>query len=359
MAEEILPNLLDIGNRHITRDELTRFRGREKQVVCISDDKNRLAITYGDAVNHYEETVLFSDLSNGLLEACIKVLKSKYKSDTITSDNYTVDTNNFSIFDLSLRQSASLVLLDSKTYNAEGREITVFITALTKGAVPSFDSNIRWVGSLPVFPTDVGSKYKLKFYFTSSGIIGEFIAPMDFTEPEEDPLSEDDKQLISDIAHNLDDIRSIAESLAKLKTLENNLDSLNTLYTNTNQLLNLARSITTLQDLSSSLTPVLEVQKYLTQINLLAHHLQDKYFLDVKVTTQKIDGNTILPLDKIVLAPSEYVPVSSVSGLDTDSSDGTISPQLLVWSDEDIDNTNVGDGTIVVFPTRNKIDSLN
>ena len=50
---------------------------------------------------------------------------------------------------------------------------------------------------------------------------------------------------------------------------------------------------------------------------------------------------------------------SSGGIIDTDSSDGSISPTLLIWSAHDIADSEVGDGTIIVSPTRNKINSVN
>lgn len=365
MTEEILPNMNDIGNRHITTAELERYRGIPKQVVCISDDKNRLALLYGDRVNHYEKTILFSDLTENTLEACFKLLKYTYLRKNITESSFTLNTDLYSIFDLTLNRATQLSLVSSDTSENQAKEVTILVSNTTNSSL-SFTNSIRWIGKEPVFPTDTGSKYLIKLYYTSTGWIGEYRTSTDLSEDSEDSslinISEEDRQIMSDISQNLDDIRQLATNLTKLTTLENSIEDLNVVSQNTTQLVKLAESISQLTELSISLDSVLQVQQYLNMIKLVAHHLKDKYFLDVKVTNQKIDGNTILPLDKIVLAPCGYIPTSgsgSASGIDTDSSDGTISPQLLIWSDEDVDDAMVGDGTIVVSPTRNKINSVN
>lgn len=365
MSEEILPNMNDIGNRHITTAELERYRGIKKQVVCISDDKNRLAILYGDRVNHYEKTVLFSDLTENTLEACFKLLKYTYLRENITESSFTLNTDLYSIFDLTLNRATQLSLVSSDTLENQAKEVTLIVSTIADKTSLSFTNSIRWIGNLPEFPTDSGSKYLIKLYYTSTGWIGEYRTSTDLSEDSEDSslinISEEDRQIMSDISQNLDDIRQLAANLTKLTTLENSIEDLNVVSQNTTQLVKLAESISKLTDLSISLDSVLQVQQYLDMIKLVAHHLKDKYFLDVKVTDKKIDGNTILPLDKIVLAPCGYIPTSgggSSSGIDTDSSDGTISPQLLVWSDENPDDAMVMDGTIVVSPTHDKINSV-
>lgn len=364
MSDEILVNQLDIGNRFIHREELSRFRGLPQEVVCIDDDKNRLAIMYGDRVNHYEETILLSDLAEGTLEACLKLLKFKYLNKTITTGSDTLDTNQYSIFDLAISSDTQLTLQANDIGTNEAREVTIVVFN-ANGSNLLFTNSIRWVGKEPEFPKTAGSKFLIKLFYTSTGWIGELRASLDSSESSEDSslinISEEDKQIMSDISQHLTEIRNIASALSDLTALKTNLNDLITVGNNTAQLVNLAESIDSLTDLSTSLDKILEVQQYLNMINIVAHHIKDKYFLDVKVTDRKIDGNTILPLDKIVLAPAEYTSSGGGSGtgfIDTDSSDGTITPSLLIWSDEDIPDNAVGDGTIIVTRTSNKINPV-
>lgn len=388
----ILPNSkYDFSYRKIKSSDLTRFKGLEGQIVNIKDDSFRPAI-YQGAVGDYKTLMFQSDLKS---EETVQYLRELQLSDLYTEvdateNNYSLNTDKYSIFKINLYKPTNLSLVNTETGRSTAKVVTLLVNNVDANSKPIFTNDITWIGSEPEFPDSVRT-YLIRLYGSSTSWIGELVTSTgsaitsntgvpytDATNPSGSEwiqpldgsstvkqffldINDEDKQYMSNVSQNIDDIKKLSTALHTLSAIEDNLEVLSSVNANTLAIQTIANSINKLNTLVESLGTILDIQKYISNINLVAHHIKDKDFLDVKVTDSLITGVTILPLDKIVLAPSVYPSSAGSSGgiIDTDSSDGSISPTLLIWSDHDIADSEVGDGTIIVSPTRNKINSVN
>lgn len=387
----ILPDSkYDFSYRKIKSADLPRFKGLAGQIVNIKDDSYRPAI-YQGATGSYKTLMFESDLKSESTVQYLKELQLSglYKEFDTEDSSYTLNTDKYAIFKLNLYKTATISLVNTETDNSSAKAVTLLITNINGKGKPAFTEDITWIGSEPEFPESICT-YIIRLYGSSTSWIGELVTSAsssvsntdtpytDTTNPSGSEwiqpldgssvvkqffldINDEDKQYMSNVSQNINDIKNISVALHTLSTIEDNLEILSSVNKNTPAINTLAQSINKLNTLVESLESILDIQKYISNINLVAHHIKDKYFLDVKVTDSLITGVTILPLDKIVLAPSVYPSSAGSSGgiIDTDSSDGSISPTLLIWSDHDIADIDLGDGTIVVSPTRNKINSVN
>ena len=387
-----LDNWSDIGNRKILRKSLSSFKGRPAQNLNIRDDKNRPVVFYGDYDGHYEESILKSDFNEGNLDLFINKLSKNIKTVTVDSANFNLDATQSNVFEILLHGECKINLTNLTTKSNEIQDIIFIVTNIDENSNLSFLNPIHWIGTTPQFPSKLGVTYIIRLYKTSTSILGEYVTSAyahNYTDgsshsksisewilPAGDPnggntnkisqyffmdVSDEDKQAITDITQNISDVHKIADALQTISHIETNLGDIRNISENTTALSSLASSINKLNQLSESLETLLDIQKYISNINIIAHHIKDKNFLDVKVTSSSITANTILQLDKIILAPAAYVSESHTGSsiqLDTDSSDGTISPSLIVYSDVDVNDNVMGDGTLVVTPTVDKINPV-
>lgn len=386
----ILPDSqYDFSYRKINSKDLSRFKGLAGQIVNVKDDSYRPVI-YQGATGDYKELLFKSDLTSAGITDYLHELQisNLYHEVTVNYDSCIIDTDKYAVFKLDLVRPTKIKLNNTSTDTKVAKTVTLLITNVDIKASPIFLDDITWIGALPVFPTHSGT-YLVRLYGSatswvgelvtsagsySSGIAGytdaqnpsgsEWIQPLDGSDAFKQfflDINDEDKQVMSDVSQNLHDIKNVSTALQTLSSIEDNLEILSSVNENTTAINTIANSINKLNTLVESLETILDIQKYISNINLVAHHIKDKDFLDVKVTNSLITGVTILPLDKIVLAPSVYPSSAGSSGgvIDTDSSDGSITPTLLIWSDHDVADSDVGDGTIIVSPTSNKINSIN
>lgn len=388
----ILPNSkYDFSYRKIKSSDLARFKGLEGQIVNVKDDSFRPVI-YQGAVGNYKTLMFQSDLNSEETVQYLRELQLSglYTEIDATGNNYSLNTDKYSIFKINLYKPTNLSLVNTETARSTAKVVTLLVNNVDAKGKPIFTNDITWIGSEPEFPDSVRT-YLIRLYGSSTSWIGEpvtsagssitsntdvpytdatnpsgseWIQPLDGSSTVKQfflDINDEDKQYMSNVSQNIDDIKKLSTALHTLSTIEDNLEILSSVNANTLAIQIIANSINKLNTLVESLGTILDIQKYISNINLVAHHIKDKDFLDVKVTDSLITGVTILPLDKIVLAPSVYPSSAGSSGgiIDTDSSDGSISPTLLIWSDHDIADSEVGDGTIIVSPTSNKINSIN
>ena len=383
MDDEILIDAKrDISNRKIHQSDLANFRGLIAQVTHVLEDKLRPIIWYGDEKNHYEETLLKSDLEEGSLNIRIKGNILPLLTSTIEADTYSPDLDTYRLFNLYLNQVTSINIPNSDLTGTDSQEYTFIFTNLANPSYPVFPTHILWINqATPIFPVTTGARYLVRLYKTSSGWIGEYAAStgigvnagnityserhaktewilpagsVDGNDPEKITnnyfmdITEEEAQHMSDISQNIADITKVAEKLEGLSSLEDNLNSLTNLYNQLSMLQSIAEKIDQVTGLNANLEDITKVASAINSIKLVAHHLQDKYFFDVKATSNQINGNTILKLDNAVLAPAEdYEANTGSSGSDNNAN--------IIYSDTEVNDENIPDGTIVVYPSADNI----
>ena len=385
MDDEILIDAKrDISNRKIHQSDLANFRGLIAQVTHVLEDKLRPIVWYGDEKNHYEEVLLKSDLQDGSQHLKIKGITLPLLTQTVNNGIYNPDLDKYKLFNLYLNQVTIVDIPNSDLTDNDSQEYTFIFTNLVNPSYPIFPTHILWTNqATPVFPTTTGARYLVRLYKTSTGWIGEYAAStgvntntgnisyserhaksewllpagsVDGNDPEKITnnyfmdITEEEAQHMSDISQNIKDINKVAEKIENLSNLEDNLNTLNNLYSRITQLQSIAEKLDQVEALNGNLEEILQVANALSSIKLVAHHIKDKYFFDIKATQNKITGDTILKLDTAVLAPAEETVTTGSSG--SGSSD---SNYKLVWSDVEINDEDIPDGTIVVYPAKNNI----
>lgn len=371
----------DFSYRGITTDSLDSYRGLPRQITVNTDDKLRPILWYGDKVGHFEEVLLKSDFVEGTLKLDVNGIATALLTKTVEENSIVLDPNTFSNFDLALSQVTDIEILDPNISDDHVKQITIIFTNLRSNVYPNFPKDVKWINGTPVFNTYAGAKYLVRLIYTPTGWNGELASagisngtgslvysdihaetewilpagsisgdePDKITDAHFLDVSFDEKQAVSKVYQNISTIVSAVSNLSVFRNVMTNLETFKQLNADTSELKYLAQRASVLMVLKDSLNDLTEVRNNLGAINIVARHISDKDFVEIKATANHITSNTILKLNTLVLAPSEYPPVGEI---DTDSSDGSITP-LLVYSDHDVADHLVNDGTIIVSPATN------